>query len=284
MKKNFDNAISLLSVTEKELSLINKYSLTELKKEDVFAFNVILCDNEIDRDYECFTVDALKTLAQLFIGKTGILDHNMKAENQVARIFATETETVDNLKNSKGENYVRLKAQAYMLNNDKNKPLIDEILAGIKKEVSVNCSVSEIICSVCKKDIKKGRCEHQKGKNCHHILNNPTDAYEWSFVAVPAQKQAGTIKEFENEKETVSNENLVEIAEKYKNFLTEEIVKLSSAVSPYLSLKSISDICTGLDIDGLERLRKEFISADNKTYAPQLLSKKEDVSIDGFMI
>ena len=66
MKKNFDNAISLLSITEKELSLINKYSLTELTADDIFAFNVILCDNEIDRDFECFTVDALKSLAELF--------------------------------------------------------------------------------------------------------------------------------------------------------------------------------------------------------------------------
>lgn len=284
MKKSFDNAISLLNITEKELSLINKYSLTELTADDVFAFNVVLCDNEIDRDFECFHIDSLKTLAELFVGKTGILDHNMKAENQVARIFETEIEAVDNQKNSMGENYVRLKAKAYMLKNDKNKPLIDEILAGIKKEVSINCSVSEIICSVCKKDIKKGRCDHQKGKKCYHILKNPTDAYEWSFVAVPAQKKAGTIKEFENEKETGSNESLIKIAVKYQNFLTEEIVKLSSAVSPHISLKSISDICSALDIEGLERLRKEFLSAEQKNKGPQLLAEKSEVSIDGFKI
>lgn len=284
MKKNFDNAISLLSITEKELSLINKYSLTELTADDIFAFNVILCDNEIDRDFECFTVDALKSLAELFVGKTGILDHNMKAENQVARIFATEIETVENQKNSSGENYVRLKAQAYMLKNDKNKPLIDEILAGIKKEVSINCSVGEIICSVCKKDIKKGRCDHQKGKKCYHILKNPTDAYEWSFVAVPAQKQAGTVKEFEEKKENEISENLVEIAEKYKNFLTEEIVKLSSSISPHISLKSIKNICASLNIDGLENLRKDYLSAEQKNFKPQLLADKSNVSIDGFKI
>ncbi len=284
MKKNFDNAISLLNVTEKELSLINQYSLTELSAEDVFAFNVVLCDNEIDRDFECFDIDALKSLAVLFIGKTGILDHNMKAENQVARIFATEVETVENQKNSMGENYVRLKAQAYMLKNDKNKPLIDEILAGIKKEVSINCSVAEIICSVCRKDIKKGRCDHQKGKKCYHILKSPTDAYEWSFVAVPAQKKAGTIKEFEKESKEENTEKLFEIAERYKTFLTEEIAKLSAAITPYVSVKSIKNICSSLDIEGLETLRKDFLSAEQKNHGPQLLSEKEAVSIDGFKI
>ena len=156
MEKNFDNAIELFPVTEEELEKINKYSLTELTEKDIFAFNVILCDNEIDRDFECFDTPALNKLAELFVGKTGILNHDMKAENQVARIYSAEV--------IKDGDYACLKARAYMLRSDKNQPLIDEICAGIKKEVSINCAVSQIICSVCGKDVKKHICEHQ----CHH--------------------------------------------------------------------------------------------------------------------
>ena len=32
------------------------------------------------------------------------------------------------------------------------------------------------------------------GKTCHFVLSDPQDAYEWSFVAVPAQRDAGVIK------------------------------------------------------------------------------------------
>ena len=71
MEKNFDNAIELFTVTEEELEKINKYSLTELTEKDIFAFNVILCDNEIDRDFECFDTSALNKLAELFVGGGG---------------------------------------------------------------------------------------------------------------------------------------------------------------------------------------------------------------------
>lgn len=284
MKKNFDNAISLCNVTEEELTLINKYSLTELKAEDIFAFNVVLCDNETDRDFECFDMASLKTLSELYIGKTGILNHEMKAENQIARIYSTEVEVIETQKNSAGENYARLKAKAYMLKNDKNKPLIDEICAGIKKEVSINCAVSKIVCSVCGKDVKKGRCEHKKGKNCYHILKNPTDAYEWSFVAVPAQKNAGTVKKFNDIISGAENENLAEIAEKYKNFLKQEIVKLSNVISPEISVKSVENICSSLSVDALEALRKDYLQAEKARIKPQLLPRENENSIDGFMI
>ena len=34
------------------------------------------------------------------------------------------------------------------------------------------------------------------GKLCYFTLKAPTDAYEWSFVAVPAQRKAGVMKSF----------------------------------------------------------------------------------------
>ena len=273
MKKNFDNAIELFKLSEDELAKINKYSLTELTEKDVFAFNVILCDNEIDRDYECFDTDSLAKLAELFTGKTGILNHEMKAENQVARIYSAEVETEGT--------HSRLKARAYMLRNEKNNSLIDEICAGIKKEVSINCAVSEIICSACGKDVKHSHCEHIKGKDCYHILKNPTDAYEWSFVAVPAQKNAGTVKNF-TEKEDL--EKYMHIAEKYKSFLRQEIVKLTAVVMPELSVKSVENICKNLDVDSLEQLRRDCLEAESKQFSPQLVKNKDESSNNNFLI
>lgn len=89
-----------------------------------------------------------------------------------------------------------------MVRTDKNADLIAEIDAGIKKEVSVSCSASKNICSVCGCDKRITQCEHHKGQDgCHVILDDITDAYEWSFVAVPAQINAGVTKKYSPTKE-----------------------------------------------------------------------------------
>ena len=136
-------------VTEQELRAINKLTLTPLQKEEVFTFKVAMCDNEIDREFEVFPLKTLQTLSKFFIGKTVIKDHNHTADNQVARIYSTEL-VQDGVKTTKnGELYTQLVAHCYMLNSESNKDLIAEIKAGIKKEVSVGCACSSVICSIC---------------------------------------------------------------------------------------------------------------------------------------
>ena len=90
-------------------------------------------------------------------------------------------------------------ARAYLPRTAKNQDFITELDSGIKKEVSVGCAVNRLRCSICGEDLKKGACRHQKGKTydgrlCCTVLDDPYDAYEWSFVAVPAQREAGVIK------------------------------------------------------------------------------------------
>ena len=174
---------------EAQLAKINLYSKTPLKAEEVYCFSVRLCDDLPDRDYERFDTAALPVLAELFRGKTGIADHDWSAERQIARIFDTE------VLSENGASYIR--AHCYMLRTEKNADLISEIEGGIKKEVSVGCAVRRTVCSVCGKPY--GTCEHRKGlnyegKTCYAVLCEPTDAYEFSFVAVPAQRQAGVLK------------------------------------------------------------------------------------------
>ena len=56
----------------------------------VYTFSLRLCDNEVDRDLERFAAEALETLGELFVGKSGIFDHQWTAEGQTARIYRTE--------------------------------------------------------------------------------------------------------------------------------------------------------------------------------------------------
>ena len=189
------------------LDKINKFTRRKLSEDEVYVFSVILCDNDIDRDCERFSDSALETLKESFIGKTGIFDHDAAAANQNARIFDAELITDSSRSTKNGEPYKYLKASAYMVRADNNKDLIAEIDGGIKKEVSISCSAAKRICSVCGNDKAVASCNHVKGKTyggklCHTVLDDITDAYEWSFVAVPAQVNAGVTKKY-SEADTV---------------------------------------------------------------------------------
>lgn len=186
------------------LEKINKFTRRALTEEEIYVFSVILCDNEIDRDCERFSDEALEALRGRFVGKTGIFDHDPSTSNQTARIFDTEIVTDPSKTIKNGEIYKYLKANAYMVRTDENRSLIAEIDGGIKKEVSISCTAAQRICSICGADKALTSCSHVKGRKyngklCHTVLGGITDAYEWSFVAVPAQVNAGVTKRFGTE-------------------------------------------------------------------------------------
>ena len=187
------------AVDKSDLEKINQYTRSELKESDVYVFSLRLCDNEVDRDFERFTVDALQKLAEMYVGKTGIMDHMPSTHNQVARIYDTRVEVDLTKQTSAGEPYHWLEAKAYIPRGESTDSIIRDIDTGIKKEISVGLSIKGRKCSICGAD--NMLCEHRRGeeydgKIAHCILGDPVDAYEWSFVAVPAQKAAGVIKAF----------------------------------------------------------------------------------------
>ena len=188
-----------------QLEAINALAKAELTAEQVYVFSLRLCDDQVDRDHERFDAEALAGLATLFIGKTGILDHQWSAGNQVARIFETEVVREDRV------SYI--KAWAYIRRGGRAEELIADIEAGILKEVSVGCAMGMAVCSVCGSEY--GTCGHRKGEHydgqlCCAILREPMDAYEFSFVAVPAQREAGVLKGLGK-----SNKCLKELAEEF---------------------------------------------------------------------
>ena len=175
--------------TAVQLEAINAQAKGNLTEEQVYVFSLRLCDDQVDRDGERFDTAALPGLAKLFIGKTGIVDHRWSSDSQVARIFETSVVCEE------GVSYI--KAWAYIRRGGAADHVIADIEAGIKKEVSVGCAMGRSVCSVCGSEY--GTCGHQKGEYydgvlCCVILKEPVDAYEFSFVAVPAQRDAGVLK------------------------------------------------------------------------------------------
>lgn len=175
--------------TRQQLEAINAVAKTRLEEDQVYVFSLRLCDDQIDRDQERFDTAALPELARMFLGKSGVVDHNWSADSQLARIFATE------VVREQGVSFI--KAWAYIRRGGAGDEWIADIEAGIKKEVSVGCAMAESVCSICGQPY--GGCGHQKGEVydgqvCCAILRSPIDAYEFSFVAVPAQPNAGVLK------------------------------------------------------------------------------------------
>lgn len=201
--------VSPLEITEADLRKINKYTLSPVKEEDVFVFKATIADNEQDdRNYMPFNLKALQDMKRLYVGKTMLKDHERAADNQVGRIYDTELIQDANKQTELGELHTELIAKVYMIRTDSNKDLISEILGGIKKEVSTSTAPEKMVCSICGTDNMKTYCRHWPGrsydvtdeagkttkKTCKMLLQGAKDAFELSFVAVPAQPRAGTHK------------------------------------------------------------------------------------------
>ena len=222
-------SVSPLECTDADLKKINKYTLSPVTAEDVFIFKATMADNEQDdRNYMPFNLKALQDLKKLYPGKTMLKDHRRVADNQIARIYDTELVQDANKQTELGELHTELIAKIYMIKTDSNKDLIAEIMGGIKKEVSTSTVPQKMICNICGCDNMKEYCRHWPGyeydvadntgksskKRCKMLLDGAKEAYELSFVAVPAQPRAGTHKSIgftkpveEPEKRTKSTEN-----------------------------------------------------------------------------
>lgn len=270
-----------IQLSAEDLGLINRYSLKELTEEEVYCFPVILCDNETDRDCERFSIPAVKALSGLFVGKTGIFDHNASGKNQTARIYFAETVSDPTVKTRSGEIYTCLKAKAYMIRTDSNADVIKEIEGGIKKEVSVCCSVKQERCSICGADRKSVGCSHVKGsyyngKLCEGVLEEPTDAYEWSFVAVPAQPNAGVTKSFGGGQASESGrllEKKLDVCQSElaaaKHELVAEIIRLGRFCVPEYDPDTVKEMCSLMNIPSLlsfkERVSKAAVCERQKS-------------------
>lgn len=225
--------------TPQQLMVINGIAKAALTKEQVYVFSLRLCDDQIDRDHERFDTEALPVLAKMFIGKSGIVDHKWSSDGQLARVFATEVVCEEGIS--------FIKAWAYIRRGGAGDEWIADIEAGIKKEVSVGCAMGACICSVCGQPI--GSCGHVKGEVydgqvCCGILRDPVDAYEFSFVAVPAQPNAGVLKHMAGRKTSLKQLadtygaqeeframfKMAQLGKQYAKTLEDEVVRMCLAL------------------------------------------------------
>ena len=257
---------------QEDLEQINALARRELTADEVYLFAVRLCDNDIDRDGERFAVETLEELGKLFVGVSGVFDHQWSARGQTARIYRTEVVHEEGTLTQDGQPYCYLKGYAYMMRTEDNAGLIAEIDGGIKREVSVGCAVERVECSICGEDMNASqRCGHQRGQEydgllCTGILLGATDAYEWSFVAVPAQKKAGVVKRAKLREKL---EREAEIGRTYLERLRGEVVRLACLVQPEADRDLMERVARRLDWEELDGLKKLYQAQADRRFIPQ---------------
>ena len=283
--------------TAVQLEAINAQAKAKLTQEQVYVFSLRLCDDQVDRDFERFDTAALGILAKLFIGKTGVLDHQWSADRQIARIF--ETQVV----REEGVSYI--KAWAYIRRGGRNEETIADIEAGIKKEVSVGCAMGMAVCSVCGSEY--GTCGHLKGEVydgqvCCAILKEPMDAYEFSFVAVPAQRDAGVLKalggrkcclkelaeEFGAQAEYRALYRQAQLGQRYEKELQDSVVRLGLSLElgvPEPVLRSLTKTAAAEDLLALKEAMEQRLN-EMMPVTTQLLGStgNKDIVESGFLI
>jgi len=264
-----------------ELELINQFSRKQLTAQEVYTFAVRLCDNEIDRDGERFECGTLEELAKLFVGKTGIFDHQWTAAGQTARLYRTEVVEEPGAMTAAGDMGRFLKGYAYVLRTPGNEELIAQLEGGILREVSVGCAVKQAVCSVCGK--QAGACAHRKGEIydgelCYTSLRGAADAFEWSFVAVPAQPKAGVLKHkgYHAMKELAGKEGWAEDVEqlekqaelgrRYLAALRREVVRLNGLTGEGVEHGVMERIADRLGEGELLELRRVYAEKAAKRY------------------
>ena len=267
---------------------INRLSRAPLTEEQVYAFSVRLCDNEVDRDGERFAPETLEGLAPLFVGKSGIFDHNWSAQGQTARLYRTEVAAEPGRLTRAGDLCRWLKGYAYMVRTPENQSLIAEIEGGIKKEVSVACAVERAVCSIC--GAAKGEnCGHTPGKFyggklCFISLEGASDAYEFSFVAVPAQPRAGVVKGFSSGDRGLEKlEREAALGRKWLSALRSDVVRLGGLADPRLDLNVLKTIADKLEEGELLALKNTYEARARERYplAVQFSYQPEGENRDG---
>ncbi|MEG1447901.1 MAG: hypothetical protein RSC41_01080, partial [Oscillospiraceae bacterium] len=129
---------------------------------------------------------------------------------------------------------------------------------------------------------------------CYFVLDGINDAYEWSFVAVPAQVSAGVLKNYSYKSinsflsQTASNYDNENSADKIAEISylaklgSERVLELKSRVmkkflleKPFLEKETIKSITDKLCYDELLELSKMF--GEENAPVPQLFSQDREM-------
>jgi hypothetical protein len=204
----------------------------------IFVFPIALADNEIDTDFTRFTEESLTQLAKLFLGKAGIFNKpSITARIYSTQVIHTHYPLIDSDFNPIcfDSTFSFILAKAFMIRTKENESIIKEIETGIKKEVSISCSVSKRLCPICGNAMKSDSCcGYSLGDYTENLtifcpqLINPIEAYEWSFVS-PASITENT--KSDDDLDVIKHKNNSPTVEQRLDIMQQEINSIKEQIN-----------------------------------------------------
>lgn len=148
-------------------------------QDEIQAFTLNLANNQIDRDQERFSEEVLKSFAKTLPGKSLLIGHQWGPPGK-GTFFKAVLKTEDSV--------TWLKASFYVLKSS-SQSMIDNIMAGIWKFVSIGFSAPAIVRIPADDDQSKTMYWEYRNKD-----GQEAEALEGSFVWLGAQYDAEAVK------------------------------------------------------------------------------------------
>lgn len=148
--------------------------------KDYYVFKIILCNNDVDKDHDKFSIQALYQIRDMAIGKNGILDTMPNNKSNIARIFDCSVEYDKGKTTIDGEPLLYVQAYAFLDKriSDGCGAIAQKIKEGFYNEVSVGCSIY--------KSHKESFFDSEFALEYEiTVIDSISDLYEWSIVQKP---------------------------------------------------------------------------------------------------
>ncbi len=268
-------------VLDDQLTLISKYTLEEIKAEDLYVRKVRLAHNAIDRDNERFSEELLKAFMETLPGKSFLIGHAwgppgegifFKAELEEMSLEEARSSTGEDIKLPEGvTKVVFLLGWFYTTRTPDKEALLKDIDAGIARHVSIGFNASSRVKEV----------NEESGETLYWEYKAPGEALEGSLVWLGAQPGAtitkGAHKEgtcrcgHDDRGVDIENEDT-----KKKDSNTEEDEKPMKNLMKALGLPPATEEADA--VDAVKRLQERETRL--KTYEPVLAELGDDITVE----
>lgn len=178
--------------SDEQLAAINGFTRKTVTADEVVCFDTLSCNDIVDRDDDQFKAACIKDFSEMqqpysSVGKSFMLDHAYKTENQVGRIFSVDA------KKDKGVNW--LTNGVYIPNTEKNAGLIEDIDFGISWAVSVGVVLGADSCTVCDAGFSSWGwwCQNGHDKGAYYDPNS-SEEDAWGYPLPCDPKTKGAVK------------------------------------------------------------------------------------------
>lgn len=188
-------------ITPEMLAKINRYALTPLAADQVFARKFLMAHNCVDRDNECFPDEMLDQFAATMPGKSLLVGHNRR-DLPCGKFFDASVEimSVDQFKALTGveprlpDSATQVKvlwAWAYLVKTPSNEDLTQQIDGGVCDHCSIGFAAADLVAVR----------ENPTGPAKYWQYVSPGEALEGSLVWLGAQPGATAQKAFDKHHE-----------------------------------------------------------------------------------